>query len=413
MKLHKFFLSILMIVFVMAMFVINSVSKEKRFSEAENRVLQNKPTYSFEKLKSGKFTQEYEKYITDQFAFRNFWVGVKSSSDKLLGKKDNNGVYLGSNGYLLEKPTKVDKDLLEDNIESINEFAKRNPKCEVNFLLAPNSVDILKNRLPKYATPEDEKKIIDNVKENLDSKNLKFVDVYNDLNMHNKEYIYYKTDHHWTTLGAYYAYKKLGDNLSYKPLELNDFNTQKVTDSFYGTFYSKGNYREISADSIQIFKPKKELKYKVKYFDNNKDTDTLYQMESLNKKDKYSVFLGGNHDVVVINTDLKDENDSKEQYIAKKTNKRNKKKRNIKKVKNAKYTKAKKVKKLLIIKDSYAHSLVPFLTNHYDEIHMVDLRYFNDNIDEYIKNNDIKNILIMYNGLSFAREQTISKLQTI
>ncbi|KGN00895.1 hypothetical protein Z969_09245 [Clostridium novyi A str. 4570] len=412
MKVHKFFLSILMIVFIMGMFFINSISKDKKFSEAENRVLQNKPTYSFEKLKSGKFTQEYEKYITDQFAFRNFWVGIKSSSDKLLGKKDNNGVYLGANGYLLEKPAKVDNDLLEDNIESINEFAKRNSNCKVNFLLAPNSVNILKSKLPKYATPEDEKKIIDDVKENLDPKNVKFVDVYDDLNMHNKEYIYYKTDHHWTTLGAYYAYKKLGDTLAYKPLELNDFNIQKVTDSFYGTFYSKGNYREIEPDSIQIFKPKKELKYKVKYFDDEKNTDTLYEMENLKKKDKYSVFLGGNHDLVVINTDLKDENENKKQYIVKKNNKRNKKKRNIKKVKNVKYTKAKETKKLLIIKDSYAHSLVPFLTNHYDEIHMVDLRYFNDNIDEYIKKNNIKNILIIYNGLSFSREQTVSKLQT-
>lgn len=119
------------------------------------------------------------------------------------------------------------------------------------------------------------------------------------------------------------------------------------------------------------------MKYKVKYFDDEKSTNTLYEMENLNKKDKYSVFLGGNHDLVIINTDLKDKN-----------------------------------KKLLIIKDSYAHSLVPFLTNHYDEIHMVDLRYFNDNIDEYKKKNNIKNVLILYNGLSFAREQTISKLQT-
>ncbi|KGM95525.1 hypothetical protein Z968_08965 [Clostridium novyi A str. 4552] len=412
MKLHKFFLSTLMIFFIIGMFVVNLFSKDKTFSEAENRVLQNKPTYSFEKLKSGKFTQEYEKYITDQFAFRNFWVGVKSSSDKLLGKKDNNGVYLGSNGYLLEKPAKVDNDLLEDNIESINEFAKRNYNCKVNFLLAPNSVNILKNKLPKYATPEDEKKIIDNVKENLDPKNVKFVDVYDDLNMHNKEYIYYKTDHHWTTLGAYYAYKNLGNVLNYKPLELNDFNIEKVTDNFYGTLYSKGNYREIKPDFIQIFKPKKEIKYKVKYFDNKKSTDNLYEMENLNKKDKYSVFLDGNHDLVVINTNSKDENINKKQSIVKKTNKRNKKKKNIKKVKKVKYTKAKETKKLLIIKDSYAHSLVPFLTNHYDEIHMVDFRYFNDNIDEYIKNNNIKNILIMYNGLSFSREQTVSKLQT-
>ncbi|WP_231271004.1 DHHW family protein [Clostridium botulinum] len=394
--------------FIIGMFVINIFSKDRGFSESENRVLQSRPSFSFQKLKSGKFTKEYEKYITDQFAFRDFWVGIKSSTDKLLEKKDNNGVYLGKDGYLLEKPEKIDGDNVIDNIDYINQFAKNNPKCKINFLLAPNSVKILEEKLPKYATPEDEENIINKVEGKLNSQNIKFVDVYEELKNHKNEYIYYKTDHHWTTLGAYYAYEKLGYTMGYKPLPISDFNIEKVTQDFYGTLYSKGNYRDVNPDSIEIFKPKKQIDFNINYFDNQKTSSNIYEFNNLQKKDKYSVFLDGNHDLVTIKTIQKNTIDkNKITKITKKKIKKSmrKRKRRLEKDKST------KVKKLLVVKDSYAHSLVPFLTNHYDEIYMVDLRYFNDNVYEYIKKNDIKDILFLYNVLTFTKESTISKLE--
>ncbi|MCD3329370.1 DHHW family protein [Clostridium botulinum] len=402
MKLHKFFLAFITVFFIIGMFVVNMFSKDRGFSESENRVLQSRPSFSFEKLKSGKFTKEYEKYITDQFSFRDFWVGIKSSTDKLLDKKDNNGVYLGKDGYLLEKPEKIDKDNIMDNINYINEFAKNNSKCKINFLLAPNSVKVLEEKLPQYATPEDEEKIISEVKMGLKPKNIKFVDVYEELKNHKNEYIYYKTDHHWTTLGAYYAYEKLGYTLGYKPLPISDFNIEKVTDNFYGTLYSKGNYRDVNPDSIEIFKSKKQIDCNVSYFDNKRTSNNIYEFNNLQKKDKYSVFLDGNHDLVTSNT-------INNKII--KGNKKNIKKYRKKRKKILKSQNKKEVKKLLVMKDSYAHSLVPFLTNHYDEIYMVDLRYFNDNVYEYIKKNDIKDILFLYNVLTFTKESTISKLE--
>ncbi|KEI02299.1 DHHW family protein [Clostridium botulinum] len=408
MKLHKFFLAFIMTFFIIGMFVINIFSKDRGFSESENRVLQSRPSFSFQKLKSGKFTKEYEKYITDQFAFRDFWVGIKSSTDKLLEKKDNNGVYLGKDGYLLEKPEKIDGDNVIDNIDYINQFAKNNPKCKINFLLAPNSVKVLEEKLPKYATPEDEENIINKVKGKLNSQNIKFVDVYEELKNHKNEYIYYKTDHHWTTLGAYYAYEKLGYTMGYKPLPISDFNIEKVTQDFYGTLYSKGNYRDVNPDSIEIFKPKKQIDFNINYFDNQKTSSNIYEFNNLQKKDKYSVFLDGNHDLVTIKTIQKNTIDkNKITKITKKKIKKSmrKRKRRLEKDKST------KVKKLLVVKDSYAHSLVPFLTNHYDEIYMVDLRYFNDNVYEYIKKNDIKDILFLYNVLTFTKESTISKLE--
>ncbi|KEI15324.1 MULTISPECIES: DHHW family protein [Clostridium] len=408
MKLHKFFLAFIMIFFIVGIFIVNIFSKDKGFSESENRVLQSRPAFSFDKLKSGKFTKEYEKYITDQFAFRDFWVGIKSSTDKLLEKKDNNGVYLGKDGYLLQKPKKIDEDNVIDNIDYINKFAKNNPKCNMSFLLVPNSVKILEEKLPKYAVPEDEEKIINKVKGELNPQNIKFVDVYEELKNHKNEYIYYKTDHHWTTLGAYYAYEKLGDTMGYKPLQISDFNIEKVTDNFYGTLYSKGNYRDIEPDSIEIFKPKKQIDFNINYYDNKKTSSSLYEFNNLEKKDKYSVFLDGNHDLVTIKTIEK--NTIYKNKITKITKKKSRKSKNKRKIKLEK-NKGIKVKKLLVIKDSYAHSLVPFLTNHYDEIHMIDLRYFNDNINEYIKKNDIEDILLLYNVLTFTKESNISKLE--
>src|SRR3712207_156474 len=232
--------------------------------------------------------------------------------------------------------------------------------------------------------------------------------VYEELKNHKNEYIYYKTDHHWTTLGAYYAYEKLGDTMGYKPLQISDFNIEKVTDNFYGTLYSKGNYRDIEPDSIEIFKPKKQIDFNINYYDNKKTSGSLYEFNNLEKKDKYSVFLDGNHDLVTIKTIEK--NTIYKNKITKITKKKSRKSKNKRKIKLEK-NKGIKVKKLLVIKDSYAHSLVPFLTNHYDEIHMIDLRYFNDNINEYIKKNDIEDILLLYNVLTFTKESNISKLE--
>lgn len=374
MKVYHKFLTIIMATFLLIVAALNIIIPDKDFSESENRVLKKRPDFSWDKLLKGKFTTDYEEYITDQFVFRDFWVSMKSAVEIGLHKKDSNGVYLGKDGYLLQKVDKIDKSILNKNIEAINTFAKDNPSTSMYFLLAPNSVEVLKEKLPKFAPHKDQLSIINKVKKDLNSK-VKFVDVYNDLASHKGEYIYYKTDHHWTSLGAYYAYKNLALTMGNSPLNIDDFNIEEVTDKFYGTLYSKGNYRFINPDSIHIFKPKVELKYKVEYLDNGKSNSSLYELGHLEKKDKYSVFLDGNHALVTISTG------------------------------------ANTGRKLLVLKDSYAHSLVPFLTNHYDEIHMIDLRYFNMDIDDYMKQFNLNEVLLLYNVSSFTEDNSIAKIK--
>ena len=140
---------------------------------------------------------------------------------------------------------------------------------------------------------------------------------------------------------------------------------------FYGSLYSKSVFRNLLPHSIELYIPKTDESYEIEYYDENKISESLYDMESLNKKDKYTVFFGGNHSLIKISTNIHNG------------------------------------KKLLIIKDSYANSIIPFLAGHYSEIYVVDPRYYIDNVNQLIENNDIDNVLVLYNVISFFEDPSI------
>lgn len=162
--------------------------------------------------------------------------------------------------------------------------------------------------------------------------------------------------------------------MEFTPNKMDAFNTKQITNSFYGSLYSKSGFRNIAPDSIELYEQKKANKYKVEYSDENKTTTTLYAMENIKKKDKYTIFFNGNHPLIKIQTDN--------------TN----------------------GKKLLVVKDSYANSLVPFLLPHFSEIYIVDLRYYTDNINMLIQKNKINDMLILYNGNTFFEDSSINNL---
>lgn len=359
-----------MLIYIGVIVFLNIITSDAVFSESENRRLEQKPKFSIEDLFDGKFTANYEKYIADQFAFRDFWVGIKSSCEKILGKRENNNVYLGDDGYLMQKFNKPHEKDFDKKISAINAFADTLYNVNKYLVLVPNSVKVLEDKLPNNAPTYDELIYIDKVEKALE-QNIKFVDIYDALYSKSDEYIFYKTDHHWTTKGAYYAYKELGKYMKYTPYEKDDFYIKKVTDCFYGSLYSKSGFRNINPDSIELYIPKINENYEVEYYDQNRLSKSLYDMESLNKKDKYTVFFGGNHSLIKIRTD----NDNQ--------------------------------KKLLIVKDSYANSMIPFLARHFSEIYVVDLRYYDDSLSQLIENNDIDDVLILYNVISFFEDSSI------
>lgn len=367
---YKPILSIIFIAFLSVIFLAGIFKTDAEFSQSENRKLHQAPKFSLNNLVKGKFTLDFEKYITDQIPLRDFWVEVKAASETIIGKRDNNGVYLGKDGYLLQKFEKPVTEKYQKNIEAINTFASDNPKLQLYFMLVPNSVKVLEHKLPLFADPANQESYIDGAKKQLNDS-IRFIDVLDVLLLHKDEYIYYRTDHHWTTKGAYYTYQKFIQDIGLVPSEEDSFNKNQVTDEFYGSLYSKSGFRNIKPDSIELYTPKEIKNYRVYNYDKDKSDNSLYELENVDKKDKYTVFLGGNNSLMKIETEGSGH------------------------------------KKLLIIKDSFANSLIPFLTDHYGEIYVVDLRYYSDSLKKLIKSEDIKEVLILYSVNNFVKDDSI------
>lgn len=350
--------------------IVNILTPDRAFSEFENRSLAQLPNFTIKNLVDGNFTSNYEKYITEQFALRDKWVGFKAFTERLFGKKENNGVYFGKDGYLIEKFDKIDKEQIEKNTKNVSDFVTKASNINVYFMLIPNAAEVLKDKMPQYAPNVNQKDLISDIYSHM-PKELKTIDVYSALVDNKDKEIYYKTDHHWTTKGAYFGYRELIAGMGYEPLEEGDFNIEPVSNDFYGTLYSKAAAKWHKPDRIDFYIPKENMDFKVTILDDGKKMNSLYEKSYLGKKDKYSAFLDGNNALTQI------------------------------------FSNSKNKSKVLVIKDSYAHSLVPFMANNFPEIHMADLRYLKTDLISYCKQNNINNIVIAYNVSNYCTDNNL------
>ncbi|WP_373897606.1 DHHW family protein [Haloimpatiens sp. FM7315] len=367
------FLPIIFLLFIFIIFIINIISKDKTFSSEENRTLNTRPKFSMENLMHSDYTKKYESYVSDQFFLRNFWVNIKSSVERFSGKKENNDIYICSDDYLIDKFKKPNKENALEKSKAIKSFYEKNKDLTNSIMIIPTKIKVLKDKLPAFAPSYDELNYINNFYSYLPN-NVNKINAFNILNQNKDKYIYYKTDHHWTTEGAYYAYLEFCKKLNITPKLKNQYNIEEVSNNFYGTLYSKSGIKNISPDRISVFLPKNEENLIVNYIEEKKKGVSLYSAHKLNTKDKYSLFTDGNHPILKIETESLSN------------------------------------KKLLIIKDSYANSFIPFLTSHYSDIVVVDLRYYNDNIQSLIEDNGITDTLILYNTSTFSEDDSILNL---
>lgn len=369
-KIYYIIMSFIFIIFLVVVVVFNILKKDIKFSESENRILAKKPKFKVEKLIEGKFTKKYEKYKIDQFINRDLWIEVKTSFDKMLGKNKSNGVYLSKYNYLIEEFKEPNSNIIKSNLDTINKFSDKYKNIKQHFIIAPNAIEILEKNLPIFAPTVSQKKYIDNFKDKL-NKNVNFIDAYKALKDHNKEYIYYKTDHHWTTLGSYYTFLEAANSMNIN-IEKIKYDVKKVSNSFFGTLSSKSGYKAKEADYIEVYIPKnKNDEYVVNYVEEQKKSASFYDSSKLSVKDKYAVFLGGNHPLTKIKTTSKED------------------------------------RRLLIFKDSYANNFIPFLTPHFKEIVVVDPRYYYDDIDELIEEEKITDTLFLYNANTFFSDTSL------
>ena len=380
MKVFKYLPIITFILILAVVSVISFVKPETEFSMTENRMLETKPEPDFGDILSGDYQETYEAYLNDQFIFRDRFVDIAVEAMKFTGKKDVNGIYLGKKGYLLEKYTESDfsSEQTENNCsllaDAVNALAKEYGKEHVTCMMIPGKANVLTESMPDYAKGYDEQKIIDSIRDMLTEPQV-LVDATEVLKQHQQEYIYYRTDHHWTTLGAYYGYTALANRMDYEAKSLEDYERQVVSDTFYGTGYNK-SHQKVEPDTVELFLPTENPVLSVDFNDGEKVTDSCYLPEEIAEEtDKYRIFFGGN----TAKIDIRTQTDTG--------------------------------RTLVILKDSYANSLVPFLTCEFDRIIMLDLRYTSDLLPELLEEyTDVTDILVMYNVEKFLQDTKMDLL---
>ena len=380
---------IITIVFIGFFVLISGVSliiKDREFSPNENRYLAEVPELSWDNIMSGKFQDGLEDYLRDQVCFRDGWITVKTGIQKACGDTDIGGAYVGKDGYDFEKitPEDVDEKQVDRNIKAVEDFfmtaSETIDKQKLSFLLVPTSGLVMQEKLPKNARLFDQAKYIDQVQKAM--KDYNFVDVRDTLMDHNDEYIYYKTDHHWTSAGACLAYDAWSERTGGEVEKGDGLAKNVVSDKFRGSLYSKILDADSAYDEIWTYGLQKDEAFGSKdctvTIDEKQQLDSIYDDEKLQEKDKYAYFLGGNYGQVHIQ--------------------------------NQKAASKAKGKNILIIKDSFANSFVPFVTQDYENIYMVDLRYYNGDMKAYLQEHEITDVLVLYNVSNFISDRNIHKL---
>ncbi len=361
---------------VLVIFVVieaaNIFSKDRSYSETENRMLAQSPKFTWSSFTSGDFMSDMEEYVTDQFMLRDGWNILNLAVDTALGKRESNGVYIGRQNYLFEIPDEPNWEAVDRNLETISEFSTLYEKHDIHVVMAlvPNAASVLDRYLPSNAPVRDQEADIQYVEEAV-GDSLDFISLSDTMKEHKDEYIYYKTDHHWTTLGAKYAFDTLAE-----PMRISDpvteYDIYSVSNDFSGTLAATSGYN-VGKDEIDIYVPKNtEENYLVTYGDEVEKSPSVYVSSALDQKNQYEVFLGGNYARIDINT--VEESD----------------------------------RKLLIFKDSYANCFIPFLIPYYQDIYIVDPRYYYDDAAKLITDNQISDILFLYNVDTFMTDNSIA-----
>lgn len=377
MKIHKFkkYSTLLTFIGIILIFsVIDILNPIQEFSELENRNLSTIPEVSLESYISNDFSGKYENYINDQFFLRNDWISLKSKVEYALGKSENNNILFGEEGFLFEKYQEYDAARLNSNIDSILTFAEKY-NSNTSLIVIPNSYTIYNEFLPRNLVLIDQLSVIDDISNyvNSNDSNVNMIDISKTLLDNKSEYIYYKTDHHWTSYGAYLAYVSFVNYKRLTPVDIASLKENTI-DNFFGTYFNKSKYFNAESDVISYYDTSDlEVEIDGNYY------DSIIDLEKLQTSDKYSAFLWGNNGLTkIINHNISED---------------------------------RKGSSILVFKDSYANSFIQFLIYNYETVEVIDLRHFKTPISSFMEEGQYDDILIMYNFSNLASDINVRRFK--
>ena len=333
------------LLFIFSLTILNLFTPHKTFSENENRMLADFPDASLNNIFLGDFDTQFEDWFSDQFIRRAHWIEMKAALRKDMGAIENNNVFFGKDDRLIQQFLTYDETVLKNNINAINEFSEDNGVV-VNVLLVPGASQGEKKYLPFGAAGIDEQALLNEIYGQLKDQNT--IDVASLLGT--SDDYYFRTDHHWNEKGAYLGYTAICQKVLNK--QPNEFEYTQVSDSFYGTMYSRSGAFWNKPDSIYRIDGHDDLRLEIRYEDGSSST-SIYRDTRLDEKDKYTYYLDGNHPYVYIKTSVSNN------------------------------------KKAILIKDSFSHILLPYLIEEYEEIELFDLRYYHDSISTHLNPNGV------------------------
>ena len=360
---------------VLALTAGSIVTDDRAFSERENRTLAQLPAFSLSALKSGAYTEDINEYLADQFPLRDFWIRLRARCETAVGHYCINDVWLGDGGFLFEAPPAADEEALQRRLLALRDFSERAGSIPAFVMIVPNAVSVMRDALPDNAPVADQDAYLDALYRGL-APGLCGIDVRQTFREAYRAgtQLYYRTDHHWTSEGAWTAFQYASEALGFDASSAA-FEKYPVSSDFRGTLEAKSGFRT-EPDVISVYLPQGEqnVAYLVEDADASGAKASVFCPEKLHTADQYGVFFGGNSSLIHITST------------------------------------ADSGKKLLIFKDSYANCFVPFLIPFYSEIFMVDPRYYEGDVYALIEENRVDQVLFLYNSNTFAEDSSLEEV---
>ena len=370
-------LSLFLLGFGTAIFIL----PQESFSEQENRSLQTLPALSFDMLADNELSGKIADFYADQFPARETFVGLKTLSEIVQLRMENNGVLIGKDGYLIKRLeyTEDGYSNLDANAFAVADFhrvmAQKN--IPVTLAIAPRGIDVLTAYLPDYYDTTRADAAWTHVLETLVEAGISPI-TFTEMLRKNAEIgteVWFRTDHHWTPWGAYLAYTQLGETMAYMPQSPAALTAEVASTEFYGTTYSSAGIPWVIPDTLTFYHTPHEDSYVCEIIETGKTFTGFYDRSYLETKDKYSALIGGNNGHVRI-TDTR--------YPDKPT--------------------------LLVIKDSFAHAMIPYLAQNFN-LEILDLRYWRGSVSDLAGEVGADRVLILMGLDSLASAPTLELLR--